>query len=192
MVGPGDLKAWLKDPARRKRGAANAFIATILFIFILDSIPAYFPPHKELQRRLDPLVDITGLWQGTWKLFAPSPDKENTYVSAEIRFEDGSTHAWRSPHWGGMGAGQKIRAFRHMEYWDSVRMNDNRRAWDALGDYLARVEGKKANPTSKVTEVMLTRHWATIPAPRVGLFERIEVGPLKYKRYLFHVWKAAP
>jgi len=50
-----------------------------------------------LQHELDPYLDVTGLWIGGWQLFAPEPDKVNSYLSAEVRFADGKAAFIRSP-----------------------------------------------------------------------------------------------
>jgi len=176
-----------------KKWATQIFIMTVLGVFVLDAIPAYWKPHRYLQAALDPIVDITGLWQGRWTLFAPV-DKENTYLTARLYFDDGSVHFWRSPEWRAMSGWEKHVMFRQGEYFDSIRLNANQAAWPALADYLARTHGQQSNEGTLPTRVELTRHWCTVKAPPddLGLFTRIRLPIESYESYMFHTWAPEP
>jgi hypothetical protein len=180
--------------AEMKKVAANIFIVLILGIFILDAMPAYWKPHQRLQARLDALVDFTGIWQGRWRLFAPTVDKENTYVTAKLHFDDGTVHHWRQPEWRRMSVLQRHRSFRQMEYFDSIRMNENKGAWEAMADHLARIEGRRVSGGPLPNKVELTRHWYTFKGPPrdLGHFERIQLPEEVFKSYLFHTWRRRP
>ena len=64
--------------------AASAVIVGYLGICLIDAPPAVHPHPVELVTRLDPLVDRTGLWQGSWQLFAPQPKSIDVEVSARV------------------------------------------------------------------------------------------------------------
>lgn len=131
-------------------------------LIVLDASPRV-GLLAELAAVIDPVMDITGLWQGPWNLFAPDVDKLNVRVSAQIVFASGQQTAWRSPDWERMSVGDRFLAFRHQEYVDNIRLDDNAGAWVPLADYLSRtVVPPKSGPVLRVT---LTRHWAEIPPP---------------------------
>lgn len=131
-------------------------------LVVLDASPRV-GVLAELADDIDPVMDMTGLWQGPWNLFAPDVDKVNVRVSAEIVFANGKQTAWRSPDWEQMSVWDRFVAFRHEEYVDSIRLDDNAGAWAPLARHLARtVVPRGAGP---VLHVSLTRHWAEIPPP---------------------------
>lgn len=52
-----------------KRLITNLFLVTILIIFTLDAWPSDLVGGDiitDLQARIDPLLDVTGLWQTPW------------------------------------------------------------------------------------------------------------------------------
>ena len=77
----------------------SALLALFIAVIALDACPAFFRTLDRAKSAIDPLVDVTGLWHGSWQLFAPDVDKVNSRVSAEILFSDGTTVRWNSPDW---------------------------------------------------------------------------------------------
>lgn len=174
--------------ARLEKAAVNALLVTLLTLFAIDALPASTRLHAWLQDATDPLLDATGLWQGGWNLFAPEPDMANTALSAEITYDDGSVHRWRSPGWRGRGVLERARLFRHMEYWDGVALDRNRAAWEPLARWLARTEARRANGARLVERVALTRHATRVAPPPagLGLLDPVELRYLPEQRQLFH------
>lgn len=172
--------------ARLEKAAVNVMLVSLLTLFVIDALPASTTLHATLQQETDALLDVTGLWQGRWNLFAPEPDKVNTAISAEFTYADGSVRRWRSPDWRRLGVLRRKRLFRHMEYFDAVRQDDNDEVWGDLAQWLARTEGQASGGAFPV-RVDLTRHATVIPppAPGLGLFDRVEVGDLPEERALF-------
>ena len=66
----------------------SALLALFIAVIALDACPAFFRTLDRAKSAIDPLVDVTGLWQGSWQLFAPDVDKVNSRVSAEILFSE--------------------------------------------------------------------------------------------------------
>ena len=138
---------------------------------------------------VDAILDVSGLWQEPWRLFAPEVDKINTRVSARVVFADGAAASWHSPEWPSLSVWQRFVQFRRMEYFDSVRLDANRSAWPPLARYLAKTVPHPSGAAAAVTEVVLRREWATIPAPGSG-------PPLPARPYLnfnktatFYTWR---
>lgn len=145
---------------RRRIGSIAFLLAAALVA--LDATPRY-GPVAAIAERVDFVLDVTGLWQGPWNLFAPDVDKENVRITAEIRFAAGPPASWRSPDWERMSVGDRMRSFRLQEYVDAVRLDENSGAWPALARYLSRVVPPSNG--GRVTRVTLTRRWAEIPSP---------------------------
>ncbi|MGK0187931.1 MAG: hypothetical protein ACI9R3_003722 [Verrucomicrobiales bacterium] len=116
----------------------NIFIASFLAAILIDGLPQAGQFHRKLKELIDPILDATGLWQESWRLFAPEVDKENVRLSAEILYEDGSISQWTSPDWTKMSAWEKFIRFRELEFYDSIRLDVNRGAWRSFADFLAR------------------------------------------------------
>ena len=78
----------------KKKHLINTFLVVLLFLILVDATPSTSLAHQKLKDTIDPLLDVTGLWQETWQLFAPEPDKVNVKVTAHITCADGSSRFW--------------------------------------------------------------------------------------------------
>ncbi|MES2920416.1 MAG: hypothetical protein V4819_02650 [Verrucomicrobiota bacterium] len=152
-----------------KRRLTSLFLGAWLLVLFVDALPRTSQFHQRLKDWVDPFLDVTGLWQGTWQLFAPNPDKIDIRMTAEITYADGSTRSWESPDWRDMSSGQKFVNFRAMEYFDNVRRNDNSAAWGSLADYLARTIPAPGGFSIRPTKVKLARCWSLVPPLKDGL-----------------------
>jgi hypothetical protein len=148
-----------------KKNAINCFLVIWLLTLAIDAAPELGGWHKKLKENLDPYLDVTGLWQGEWKLFAPEPDKINVAITADITFSDGREVAWRSPDWRSQSTWQRFLSFREAEFIDNVRKDGNAGAWPTFADYLGRTVLHPEHPELKPTKIVLTRHWHLVPPP---------------------------
>lgn len=132
-------------------------------VMLIDAIPQYTRLHGEAKKWVDPALDKTGLWQGSWELFAPTPDHLNVKLRAVIQWEDGSQSTWSQPNWHTMSPWQKMRYFREMSYYDNLWRDSNAAAWEPFCRDLAETESRKSNRTPKV--ISLYRHKDLISVP---------------------------
>lgn len=134
---------------------ANAVIFLYLSLACIDAIPLPGGQGNLLKRFSDPLLDFTGTWQGTWDLFAPSVDKENHRISAEI-FVAGSSEplVWNSPDWSKMNCLDLFRHSREIEFYDRIRSNWNEPAQASFCDYLKRIH-ERNHTDGRVSAVQL-------------------------------------
>ena len=147
----------------------NAFLVVFLFATVVDSMPPISDTHQWLKETIDPVLDVTGLWQETWRLFAPEIDQTNVIVTARISYDDGSSRMWRCPDWIKMSIWERFVNFREMEFIDSVHLDENHTVWLSYADYLARTVAHPENPDAEPTRVDLVRHLAHVPPPEVGM-----------------------
>jgi hypothetical protein len=105
-----DASSWIQ------RQIVNLFLLVLLSAFVLDVIPTKeyqcFHFLSQIQKDLDWYLDVTGLWQGPYYLFAPTPKNQNTRISAQIVYPENSNLEtrivyWKSPKWQGMKPWQK-------------------------------------------------------------------------------------
>lgn len=140
-------------------------IAGLVVTMLIDGLPDYVPGIPTLSRWLDPVVDVTGLEQTSWKLFAPDPDHVNSYVEAIVTYDDGSTSTWSTPSWRNRTLLQKLMHARWHKAADNVRLDSWRRAWPAFAAYAAR-QARPPAPGLRPVSVELVRHWWVVPPPQ--------------------------
>ena len=172
------------------RWVVNTFIVCCILLALIDGLPSTGRLHSSLKGAIDPLLDVTGTWQGSWMLFAPNPDKVNVRVSAVITYEDGFRFKWRSDEWQNMGVVQRFIDFREMEYVDGIRLDGNQAAWSHFARYLSKNLKRPDNSTANPVKVELVRHWAKIPSPSEMQY------PAKpyvdfHNSYQFYKWAAS-
>jgi hypothetical protein len=153
----------------KKRRTQSFLIFIFVVLEVIDVTPEFNKPIVWLRKQIDPILDLSGLWQGPWSLFAPDTDKINTRVSAEVLFSDGSISYWNSPEWVGMSATQRFLRFREAEYYDSIRNDSNSAGWPSFADWVIRnvVLGKE---NRFPVEITLFRHWNVIDPPSLTNF----------------------
>lgn len=152
-----------------KRIATNLFICALLFLFIVDAIPSFGAFQQRLKNWMDPALDISGLWQGEWTLFAPAVIKRNARMSAEIGCSNGKILVWNSPALHKLPIPERFLAFREGEYFETIRNDSEAGAWESLADYLARTEVALQAPGERAGWIRLIRHWWDVPPPGSGL-----------------------
>jgi len=143
------------------RHARNALTILFVSVMIIDALPSCHLAHAKAKAALDPALDKSGLWQGTWNLFAPDVDKMNTCVTAEFLAASGRTYQWRSPDPAQMGPWAKFWNFRWLEYYDSIRNNSNQAAWPDLVDWLSR-QPAIVPSDDEIVSVRLSRSWSYV------------------------------
>jgi hypothetical protein len=150
------IMSWL---ARLRLYAVNAFIAVIVTVVLLDTIPQ---TPKAVRAKIAPLLFRLGIHQGEWNLFAPDPDKANTRWHAEITYRDGEKREWQGSDWGQVSAWDKWIGHRHVEWSDHVA--SFKPAWEPWCRALARSQRSDMRDADRGAEVRLIYHNA-INAP---------------------------
>ena len=175
---------------KSRRLTANIVIMTFLATVAIDAMPSTCTAHQRLKDKIDPALDATGLWQESWRLFAPEPDSVNIRLSARVVFENGSDIVWHSPNYSQLNAWERFLMFRRMEYFDSLRQDNNSAAWEPFAKYIAASVADQTKQGRPV-RVELNRYWVVIPEPNAD-------GPLMPVRgewkdpgsCQFYVWEA--
>ncbi len=133
------------DPLRRT--CIRCFVALALIVISIDTAPGW-SFIKPLQEYLRPALNLTGLWQGDWPLFAPNPVINNTWISAEfypvgdpspMLASDGRPLSWNSPIWLEFNSWNKFYRFRHINYFNRAAYRGDA-AIEDLADYVVRTE----------------------------------------------------
>lgn len=122
----------------RRRWIVRLFAAIMAAGLLVDNLPyewtwATVPKHAVIT-----IYQQLGLSQDGWGMFAPDPELDNGSIGAVVTLTDGREIMWFSPAWGEVGAGDKFRRFRYINYFNRLRLPENRPAAEDLADYLAK------------------------------------------------------
>ena len=153
------------NSARVRRRLVDAFIAGVLLLFVLDTLPCTPGRVRDV---LAPLLNVTGLWQGTWSLFAPIPDARNHRLRADLFYADGSHRVWNSPDWRSQTPWQRFRSHRESEFIENVWDEENSAAWQGFAEFLARQHSGAAATDERPVRVELSVRWGDVPPPDDG------------------------
>ena len=164
----------------------NFFLIGWLLVLAIDSAPITGQWHQQLKDQLDPYLDVTGLWIGGWQLFAPEPDKVNSYISAEVRFADKKSAFIRSPQWRLMSAPERFISFREAEYFDKIRLDNNAAAWPALCKFWGNTAEHPDGLDIPAKEIILKRHWVVIPEPNQENLLQFPAPPKCDREYIIY------
>ena len=156
-------------------------------MMLIDATPQYTLLHGHLKQWVDPVLDVTGLWQGSWELFAPTPDHVNVRVFARLTWTNGKQTVWQQPNWHEMSGWEKGRNFRRMSYYDNLWRASNRSAWRPFCEKLA--EEESDGEFERVREVLLAQDRDVLPTPEKQW--RKAYSPSQYsRRGLIYRWVA--
>lgn len=147
----------------RRRRIVSGLIILVLAVMSIDALPSNTRFHDELKERVDPLVDLTGTWQGSWNLFSPNPDSRNEELFATIDYSDGSSQTWSSPDWRSRSPFHRFLSFRELEYYDNVVSGASPRLFARLADHI--LESVPAAPGALVETVTIEVRWSRIDDP---------------------------
>lgn len=133
--------------------------------------------------RLSPLryyMLSTGLWQ-YWDMFAPDPLSVDGYMSANVRYADGTiTTEGNYPRIAAMPIPQKYVSERYRKFLERSASNSTAYMWPILAQRIALNATK--DPNNPVIEVQLVRHFRAVGPPG----QDPDAG--KFKEYVFYTY----
>ena len=169
--------------ARLRRRLVDAFIAGVLVLFVLDTLPCTPGSVRDV---LAPVLNVTGLWQGTWNLFAPIPDSRNHRLRADLFYADGSHRVWNSPDWRSQTPWQRFLSHRESEFIENVWEEENSAAWRGFAEYLARQHGGATSTEERPVRVELSVRWGDVPPAEAAPWQPASQStPLDHERTFF-------
>lgn len=106
-------------------------------------------------------LNFFGLWQG-WSVFE-KPRAYNGFLSAEIKFQDGSKQEWEFPRMEKLGFAEKMFKEKYRR-WTNDCVSDESKTylWPDAARYIARLH---RSPGKRPVEVSIVRHWEWIAPP---------------------------
>jgi hypothetical protein len=146
---------------RCKRWLVNGLIVLLLGFAIVQGMPLKM---QAATNRVRWLADLVGIGHEEWNMYAPSPDRQNHRVSAEVlsSFEHVAGR-WSMPNWRGLSTAERFRLHRWSEYYDHVWLNYNSLCWPALAQRVVRETN--VPPDEELRQVKLMVESKSFPPP---------------------------
>ena len=132
-----------------KRWTINFFIGFHLLAITCWCLPFDTPPLPLFRGMVRPYFLWAGLFQ-SWDMFAPNPKRANTYIEAELRYQDGSRKTWTFPRLEEMSLREKFLKERYRKYADSLQRDELDDLWPDAARYIARLNSTPENPVKTV------------------------------------------
>ena len=146
--------------ARLKLFAINAFIAAMLVLMIIDTLPQ---SPIALRLAIQPVLRRLAIHQGPWNMFTPNPDSINLKLRAEVTYRDGKKAEWQSPAWRSQPSAQRWVEHRHQEFADMVVTQEAGPAWESWARHLARSLRPEFPDPERGAEIRITYQEAPVP-----------------------------
>lgn len=166
--------------------------AFILFNF-LPMLRVHLPLDTKffsaLYKPVDTYLSFFSIYQD-WLMFAKNPARINTYLTAEVEFDDGTSEVYMFPHPTELNLMEKYiygERFRKIIS-EAIRKDENSWMWQDTAKFALR-KLKDKNFHKIPLKVHLNRHWFETPAleqtfiPHLTKYENYQ----KYKFYTYEV-----
>jgi hypothetical protein len=149
----------------------NIFKKCLISGFIFFNLLAMIRVHMPLQskfisfiyRPIDSYLSFFSIYQD-WKMFAPNPSKRDTYLTAEVIFDDGTlvtynfVDATQMTLYKKYTYGEKFRKLIN----EGIRLDNNSRMWPDTARFALR-KLKHQHYDKIPVSVALMKHWDEIP-----------------------------
>lgn len=148
---------------------ATRILAPLLILAILvDGAPRIGGIHRWAAKKIHIPLAFIGVYQPTWRLFAPKPSDARIHITAEVLFDDGSVVLNESPDWNELSPWESFFLCRHIKYLyrlqKHVGSDDTVNSlWEPYADYVASLYSRPDGPA--VSKVSLTLYTRMIPPP---------------------------
>ncbi|PHS12106.1 MAG: hypothetical protein COA78_08680 [Blastopirellula sp.] len=124
--------------AYENRWIFNLIMVPLCICTLIETTPRFTDLQGKMQLSIYPLLKFVRLEQGSWELFAPTPDHVNVRVGAHIYWNDGGYTLWQTPDWHSMSRWEKFRNFRRMAFFDGLWRPESELAWTPFCKNLSR------------------------------------------------------
>jgi hypothetical protein len=147
---------------RSKKILISCFIFLNLMVMIRIHLPMNKSFFQTLYKPLDPFLNFLSLYQ-SWTMFSPNPSRTNSYVTAEVLFDDGSKDTYSLPRNTDLSFADKyIFGERFRVISEAIRRDDGQFMWKDTAKFAMR-QLREKNFNKIPLKVDLIRHWYITP-----------------------------
>lgn len=193
MVNPLNLE-YFPVPSSRVEFEMSIYKKTIISVFILMNFMFMIKVHvpntyffQTVYKPINPILTFFSLHQ-SWAMFSPDPSRINSYVTAEVEFEDGDKGIYQFPKsselpmWDRFVYGERFRVFS-----ENLRQDKNSFLWKDASKFALR--NLKSEYFFKIPlRVNLYRHWDIIPEPKKEFRPHL-ASVKKYNKHKFYTYE---
>ena len=147
-----------------KRPLISIFLAFHILAITSWCIPLNIPGVDIVRRLVRPYFLWSGLFQ-SWDMFAPSPKAANTYVVAQILYQDGTREIFTLPRMELLSLSDKFFKERYRKFTDNLIDEQFDLMLPDVARHIARSKRRPANP---VKLVVLVYNYSFIAPGRDG------------------------
>jgi hypothetical protein len=140
-------------------------VALVAWLVVLlgTGLPQWVPGIPAVDGPLWRTANWIGLGQADWRLFAPDPDRINTWVEIELQSDQRTVRSWSTPNWQELSEFEKIQHIRWYKYADKLRRDDGQK----LRKHALALALREVPPPEGETWVLakMFRHFWVVPSP---------------------------
>ncbi len=168
---PGSISPWVRrwlhrwsdlqaraESSEFGRGVISAFVVATLTVVVATNLPAS-PLRSALMGPGQPYLGALGLDQ-SWSVYAPEPRRQAIDLRGLVRYDDGSTGAWRIPTGDPILSG--FRDYRWRKWMENLVSDANSQLWRPAAIWISTQTARRGR---RVVQVMLERRLATLQPP---------------------------
>jgi len=145
--------------------AINLFLIFHLLAILCWCLPFESLPFVIGKTLVRPYFVWSGLFQ-SWDMFSPSPSRTNSYLEAEIVYEDGTTEYWEFPRMERLSYIERYSKERYRKFEENLRDERYYDTWPDVASYIAR----QAKGPKRPQMVMLIANWSDLVKNDDGSF----------------------
>jgi hypothetical protein len=167
-IPPVSLKKMAKSkprtPAKAETDAVRRGAISVFILFHLIAIACVAIPLQALSGAKElfmPYMRWSGLFQ-SWDMFAPEPQRLNSYLKAVVITQDHHLKVWEFPRMEELSYWQRFRQERYRKFAEVLPQPQFAPVWP---DVAAHVAGFFVNPADPPDKVVLIQFQSEIPPP---------------------------
>ena len=138
--------------------AINTFLIFHLLAIACWCAPFNALPFAVCRTLVAPYFNFVGLFQA-WDMFAPGPKHRNSYLEAEVLYNDGSTDYWNFPRLDRTGLGERYLRERYRKFEEVLVQDRYSDMWPDVARHVAR---QVVTKTKRPEMIMLILNWSDL------------------------------
>lgn len=174
--------------SKTKKILITTFILFNFLTMLRIHLPLNTKAFTNLYRPIDTYLSMFSIYQD-WMMFAPSPNRYNFFITADVEFADGQKDTYKFPRTSEMSFQEKYlhgERFRKITF-EGIRMDEFKFMWPDAARFALR-KMKDTHSDKIPVKVSLVRHWERVPDMETEFRKHGEMAH-KYDNYTFYTYE---
>lgn len=170
-----------------KKIMISIFILLNFLVMLRIHLPTNTKFFSSLYGPIDSYLSFFSFYQ-SWTMFSPNPARTNSFITAEVLFDDNTKDSYVFPRASEVSIVEKyVNGERYRVITDAIRRDKNKFLWQDAAKFALR-KLKKNNFHKIPVRVDLVRHWDIIPDMRTNFRNHLQ--PVKkYSSFKFYTYE---